>query len=109
MEMAVESANLLAGRLQDKDRLSLVLYDYDVEYADLTPKGRPLAMTADGKARLAKSLERVRPNGGTAMRDAIASAWDDVCRDIKANPADRSIRILAVLTDGKDNASKSAT
>jgi len=63
-------------------------------------------MTADGKARLAKALEQVRPNGGTAMRDAIADAWDDVCRDIKARPSDRSIRVLVVLTDGIDNASK---
>ncbi|MCG6863782.1 MAG: substrate-binding and VWA domain-containing protein [Chromatiaceae bacterium] len=106
MEMAVESANLLSGRLQDKDRLALVLYDYQVDYANITPKGQPLSMDAEGKARLAKALEQVQPNGGTAMRDAIASAWDDICTDIKANPSDRSIRILVVLTDGKDNASK---
>lgn len=106
MEMAVESANLLSGRLQDKDRLALVFYDYQVDYADLTPKGQPLAMTADGKSRLANALAQVHPNGGTAMRDAIAAAWDDVCTDMKANPSDRSIRILVVLTDGKDNASK---
>jgi Ca-activated chloride channel family protein len=108
MEMAVESAQLLARRLQDKDRLSLVVYDYDVAYADLTPKGRPLAMDAAGRERLAGALERIRPNGGTAMRDAIAAAWGDLCADRKASPEDRSIRILVVLTDGKDNASSDA-
>jgi Ca-activated chloride channel family protein len=106
MEMAVESAELLARRVQDKDRLALVLYDYQVDYSPLTPKGQPLAMTAGGKDRLAKTLEQVRPNGGTAMRDAIASAWDDMCKAIKRDPTDRSIRVLVVLTDGIDNASK---
>lgn len=106
IEMAVESANLLAGTLQDKDRLSLLLYDFQVQYSDLTPKGQPLAMDAAGKARLAETLAKVRPAGGTAMRSAIATAWTDLCQAIKADPADRSIRVLVVLTDGIDNASK---
>ncbi|MCU0835349.1 MAG: VWA domain-containing protein [Chromatiaceae bacterium] len=108
MEMAVESANLLASRLQDKDRLALVLYDYGVRYADITPKGQPLAMDAAGRERLANALARERPSGGTAMRDAISAAWDDACREVKQTPADRSIRVLVVLTDGIDNASKPA-
>jgi Ca-activated chloride channel family protein len=106
MAMAVESADLLANRLSDKDRLALVFYDYDVVYADLTPKGRPLAMTADGKEQLRETLSQVRPKGGTAMRSAIFEAWQDICADIKANPGDRAIRVIVVLTDGKDNASK---
>ncbi|MCF7996346.1 MAG: VWA domain-containing protein [Chromatiaceae bacterium] len=106
MEMAVDSADLLASRLQDDDRLALVLYDYDVAYSDLTPKGQPLAMTADGKARLRKTLEQVRPKGGTAMRQAIADAWNDICREMKASPEQRPIRVIVVLTDGIDNASK---
>jgi Ca-activated chloride channel family protein len=105
-EMAVESANLLAQRLQEKDRLSLILYDYEVIYSSVTPKGRPLAMTADGKARLAEALRAAAPSGGTAMRDAIDSAWSDLCADIKGSPSDRSIRVMVVLTDGVDNASK---
>ncbi len=106
MELAVESANLLAESLQDRDRLSLLLYNYDVAYSDLTPKGQPIAMDATGKQRLAAALAGVRPAGGTAMRSAIATAWTDLCEAIKANPEDRSIRILVVLTDGVDNASK---
>lgn len=105
MEMAVESANLLAGALQDKDRLSLLLYDYRVQYSDLTPKGRPIAMDAAGKEQLAKALDKVRPAGGTAMRTAIATAWSDLCQAIKADPSDRSIRVILVLTDGIDTAS----
>ncbi len=105
MEMAVESANLLAATLQDKDRLSLLLYDYRVKYSDLTPQGQPIAMDDAGKDRLAEALSKVRPAGGTAMRTAIATAWKDLCRTIKAEPSDRSIRILVVLTDGVDNAS----
>lgn len=106
MEMAVESANLLADGLQDKDRLALLYYDYEVRYSDLTPKGQGLAMDAAGKARLAEELGRVRPKGGTAMRSAIATAWQDLCQSMKANPEDHSIRVLVVLTDGLDNASK---
>lgn len=105
LEMAVESANLLLERLQEKDRVALLLYHSDVEYAHLTPKGKPLAMTPDAKAKLAQVLERARPLGGTAMRDAIAAAWEDACREIKSDPADRSIRVLVVLTDGVDNQS----
>jgi len=106
MEMAVESANLLAGTLQDKDRLSLLLYDYQVQYSDLTPKGQPITMDAAGKARLTEALAKIRPAGGTAMRSAVATAWTDLCQAIKADPTDRSIRVLVVLTDGIDNASK---
>ncbi|AFL75423.1 substrate-binding domain-containing protein [Thiocystis violascens] len=106
MEMAVESANLLAQTLQDKDRLSLLFYDYKVQYSDLTPKGQPLAMDAAGKERLAETLAKVRPAGGTAMRSAIETAWRDLCETIKKNPSDRAIRLMVVLTDGVDNASK---
>jgi len=106
MEMAVESADLLAGRLQDKDRLALVLYDYDVVYSDLTPKGQPLAMDEKGKQRLSQALATIRPQGGTAMRSAIYAAWQDICSEIKTNPQDRAIRLIVVLTDGVDNASR---
>ena len=40
------------------------------------------------------------------MRGAIATAWNDVCQGMKAGPSDHSIRVLVVLTDGLDNASK---
>jgi len=106
MEMAVESANLLADTLREKDRLLLLLYDYKVDYSDLTPKGHPIAMDDAGKSRLRETLSRIRPQGGTAMRSAIATAWNDVCQAMKADPSDHSIRVLVVLTDGLDNASK---
>lgn len=109
MAMAVESAELLASRMQDQDRLALLFYDYAVAYSDLTPKGRPIAMDAAGKQKLAEALELARPKGGTAMRSAIAAAWDDICADYKANPSQAAIRVIVVLTDGKDNASKIAT
>lgn len=105
MEMAVESANLLAQTLQDKDRLSLLFYDYKVQYSDLTPKGEPIQMDTAGKEKLAEALSKVRPAGGTAMRSAIETAWQDVCQAIKADPSDHSIRVLVVLTDGIDNSS----
>jgi len=106
MDMAVESANLLAQSLQDKDRLSLLFYDYRVRYSDLTPKGQPIRMDAAGKQKLADALSKVRPAGGTAMRSAIETAWSDLCQAIKEDPSDRSIRVMVVLTDGVDNASK---
>jgi Ca-activated chloride channel family protein len=106
MEMAVESAGLLADSLQAKDRLSLLYYDNAVKYSDLTPRGQALAMDAAGKARLEEELGKVRPRGGTAMRDAVSTTWTDLCQAMKADPADRSIRVLVVLTDGLDNTSK---
>jgi Ca-activated chloride channel family protein len=105
MAMAIESAELLADRLQDNDRLALLLYDYEVQYSELTPEGQPLAMTSDGKQRLRGTLAAIDPKGGTAMRNAIGRAWTSVCKDMKRSPEDRSIRIVVVLTDGQDNAS----
>ncbi len=105
IDMAVESAELLVSRLQDRDRLALLLYDYSVDYADVTPEGKPLAMTAEGKEQLRRALELIDPKGGTAMRNAIGRAWTSVCKETKRNPRDRAIRIIVVLTDGKDNAS----
>jgi Ca-activated chloride channel family protein len=109
IDMAVESAELLVSRLQDADRLALLLYDYTVEYADLTPEGRPLPMTADGRQRLRGALAQIDPKGGTAMRNAIGRAWTAVCQDLKRNPQERAIRIIVVLTDGEDNASAIST
>jgi Ca-activated chloride channel homolog len=105
MDLAVESADLLASRLGDEDRLALLYYDFSVDYADVSPEGKPLAMTTAGKERLREALGRVTPRGGTAMRNAIGRAWTSVCQDIKQNPQDRAIRIIVVLTDGQDNAS----
>jgi len=84
--------------LQPKDRLSLLLYHYEVQYSDLRPKGQPLAMDDSGKARLAATLAHVRPAGGTA--------WKDLCETIKSAPEERAIHVIVVLTDGVDNASK---
>ncbi|MBK5970378.1 MULTISPECIES: extracellular solute-binding protein [Thiorhodovibrio] len=109
MEMAVESAELLANRMQDQDRLALLFYDYAVAYSDLTPKGQPIAMDAAGKQKLAETLGRARPKGGTAMRGAIAEAWEDICADQKAHADQSAIRVIVVLTDGKDNAYKITT
>jgi Ca-activated chloride channel family protein len=108
IEMAVESANLLADSLQDKDRLSLLYYDNVARYSELTPQGRPINMDPAGKDRLRQELGRVKLGGSTAMRDAIATTWTDLCKAVKADPTDRSIRVLVVLTDGLDNASKVA-
>jgi Ca-activated chloride channel family protein len=109
IDMAVESADQLVRRLQDRDRLALLLYDYTVDDAHLTPDGRPIAMTADGKQRLREALSRIDPKGGTAMRNAIGRAWTSICKDIKRNQRDRAIRIIVVLTDGVDNASAMST
>jgi Ca-activated chloride channel family protein len=66
-------------------------------------------MDAAGKQKLAETLERARPKGGTAMRGAIAEAWEDICADQKAHADQSAIRVIVVLTDGKDNASKITT
>lgn len=106
LDMARESAELLIDRLGDKDRLSLLLYDYNVGYAPVTPKGQPILLDSAGKTRVADSLGKIHARGGTAMRNAIATAWSDLCKSQKENPADRAIRLMVVLTDGVDNASK---
>jgi Ca-activated chloride channel family protein len=77
MELAVESAELFANRLQDNDRLALLLYDYEVRYSELTPEGQPLAMTATASNGCAVPWRAIDPKGGTAMRNAIGRAWTD--------------------------------
>jgi hypothetical protein len=98
MELAVESADLLANRMQDKDRLALILYDSSVRYAKLTPPGQPLAMTDEGQAQLRAALAREVPKGGTAMRDAIARAW--AAKRFKDYLLGRDMQLLALQKEG---------
>jgi Ca-activated chloride channel family protein len=63
MEMAVESADLLASRLQDDDRLAWCSTTTTCLFRPDT-QGQPLAMTADGKARLRQTLEQIRSQRG---------------------------------------------
>lgn len=105
MAMAIESSRLLADRLQAQDRVSLILYDRKAYHHRATPKRRPLSMDEKGREQLDRALDKVRPGGSTAMRDAINYAWDELCSDIKRDRERRAIRVIIVLTDGLDNAS----
>ena len=54
-------------------------------------------------AKMRQGLDRIDARGGTAMRDAIKTALD-----YSATAATREKRVLLVITDGDDNASRSS-
>ena len=83
----------------DTTRLTLVLFDdqYEVAY-----KSIPLTEVPDLTDRT------FLPRGSTALRDAIGRTLSKMTRSFAARPAEQKpgTIILAILTDGEENASR---
>lgn len=83
------AADFVASALKDGDRCSVTAVQ-DV------PR-RKQALTSDREA-VAKALNGIRPEGRTALYDAVASA-------IRELRAEKNRRAIVILTDGSDTAS----
>ena len=83
------AAEFVAGTLKDGDRCSVTAVQ------DVPRRKQPL--TADRDA-VAKALDGIRPEGRTALYDAVASA-------IRELREEKNRRAIVVLTDGSDTAS----
>ena len=88
-----------SGPGSDTTRLTLVLFDdqYEVPY-----KSIPLTEVPDLTDRT------FLPRGSTALRDAIGRTLSKMTRSFAARPAEQkpATIILAILTDGEENASR---
>ncbi len=92
MEHAREAAIFAVGQLQPTDRLSVTIFDNTVEtIVANTP--------ATDRAGVINRLQRIRPEGSTALHAGWAEGGDQVCRHRIAEGLNRVI----LLSDGLAN------
>jgi Ca-activated chloride channel family protein len=101
--------------MTDKDKLSLYLYSSEMFPSKLTKK-RPITLDDRGKSALSNYLfpsngqdGEVTPYGATYMLDAISTVYESMSRDTKKNPESKVIRLMVVLTDGKESSKDAKT
>ncbi len=100
VEAKMGAKSFLAA-LADRDEASLMFFDSQL-YPPTTP-----AKLLTGKAALDTSLDNVMAEGGTALYDAIAAAYDGAEKRAKARPG--QIHAVVVMTDGRDEGSTKMT
>lgn len=86
LDGAVEAALAFVGLMRPGDQAALIAFNSDVDLEE--------PFTGD-QAELERSIERLRPDGGTAVYDSIV-AGVDLLREQPGR------RMLLVLTDGQD-------
>jgi Ca-activated chloride channel family protein len=91
------SVSQFIGLLDDNDRLALTIFNNT-----LTPIS-PLGPLGPKRTDLTNHVAGIVEGGGTALYDAVASAYDDMTA--KGDP--KHIRALVVMTDGQDTDSNS--
>jgi Ca-activated chloride channel family protein len=85
--------------LDDRDRVSVVMFNHEV------PRKLPkLVEVGPGRAALKKTIEDSFADGGTSLYDAIAATHGALRGAAAKNP--KKLFALVVLTDGKDEHSK---
>lgn len=100
MNEARKGAHAFLDSLSDVDQASLLFFDQEVY-----PPVGPMKMDT-GRKTLQDRVDATVAGGGTALYDAIATAYDQLkARDPKV----RRIRAVLVMTDGKDESSSKYT
>jgi len=99
LKQAKQGARDFLGLLDDRDRVSILMFNHSVP-------DRVAALEAVGPKRqaLAKQIENTFADGGTALYDAIAAAYQKLQRQALQDP--RRIFALVVLSDGVDESSR---
>jgi Ca-activated chloride channel family protein len=95
---ARDGALRLLAMLHEKDLFSLLPFS---DRADWALRG---LVVGEGRDRAEKTIAALFADGGTALYDAIAAAYDEQLAARREDP--RRIRAIVVLTDGEDNRSK---
>lgn len=98
MPNAQNGAKQLVAMLDGKDYLSLLPFNDQMAWA-----GQDILMS-NGRQSAARTIDGLFPNGGTALYDAIATAYQYLLDHPKAD----KISALVVLTDGADTNSHTA-
>ena len=96
LQEAKEGAKNFLGTLTDQDDVTLMFFDGTVY-----PPVGPLRLGA-GRPQLLARLDGVSADGGTALYQAIAQAYDAEAARAKTSP--NRIHAVVVMTDGKDEA-----
>jgi Ca-activated chloride channel family protein len=94
LEQAKAGAKSFFGALGDRDQVTLLFFDNAVY-----PPVGPLPL-GTGRAQLEARLDGVAADGGTALYDALATAYADAAKRAAANPS--RIHAIVVMTDGSD-------
>lgn len=101
LEKAKEGAQEFLRNLSDRDRVSLEFFDHTV--GEASPY---VALGGGGRERLGTTIGLAIADGGTALYDATAAAVRVAAADAIENP--RAIHAVVVMTDGRDESSKSS-
>jgi Ca-activated chloride channel family protein len=92
LRQAIKAAQALVGEMKDNDRLSVVIYDDDVEtIIDHAP-------VKDKKA-IQTRIGQVRAGGCTNL----SGGWLEGCKNVKKNAAKDEVNRVLLLTDGQAN------
>src|SRR5271165_4844957 len=99
IQNAREGAKQLVNLLSDNDRLSLLPFNSKITWASQN------LQIKTGRDELSKTLDSLFAQGGTALYDAIDTAYQYLLSQNHEGEAD-SILSVVVLTDGEDTESK---
>ncbi len=95
---AKAGAQAFLDGLDDRDAVSLLIFD------DQVAAPTPARDLASSRAALKKQVDNIFADGGTALYDAIASAYTASIARAKTEPG--RIHAIVVMTDGQDQDSK---
>ncbi len=97
---AKSGAKAFLDSLQARDQVGIEFFD-----SQLYPLVGPLSV-GSAKADLAERIDGVSADGGTALYDAVSSAYKEMRARADKDPG--RIHALVVMTDGKDESSRMA-
>jgi Ca-activated chloride channel family protein len=98
LENAKEGAKEIVKHLSDEDSMALLVFNRKLFWVE---RGLKLKETG-ARERLLSDIDTIAARGGTALYDAIASAY----QQLQSEPDPDMITAIVVLTDGQDEDSK---
>ena len=98
MNEAKAGAKAFIEGLNDRDSLSILFFSDTVGAADVPES------LATARPKLIQQVDETFASGGTALYEAVATAYDTMLARAKKNPG--QIHAIVVMTDGKDESSK---
>jgi Ca-activated chloride channel family protein len=99
LKQAKQGARDFLGLLDDRDRVSILMFNHQVP-----DRVAALEQVGPKRRKLEAQIENTFADGGTALYDAIAAAYQTLQRRALDDP--RRIFALVVLSDGVDESSR---